>query len=123
MPDGSIAAVLNRSGRRTGKGHTWTETRVRSFRGDHKIPVYRQGERAERGELTLEETAKELGVSEMTVLRTIHRGILPAAQLCKGTPWVIRRTDLDLERVGMAVRAGLRLPPTEDDKQIRIDFQ
>lgn len=123
MPDGSIAAVLNRSGRRTGKGHTWTETRVRSFRGDHKIPVYRPGERAERGELTLEETAKELGVSEMTVLRLIHRGILPAAQLCKGTPWVIRRTDLDREGVGMAVRAGLRRPPTDDDKQIRIDFQ
>jgi excisionase family DNA binding protein len=123
MPDGPIAAVLNRSGRRTGKGHTWTEGRVRSFRTDHHIQAYREGERAERGECTLEEAAKELGVSKMTVLRTIQRGILPASQLCKGVPWVIRRDDLGLAGVKMAVQAGLKRPLTVDDKQICIDFQ
>jgi excisionase family DNA binding protein len=123
MPDGLIAAVLNRSGRRTGKGHTWTEARVRSFRRDHEVSVYREGERAERGELTLEETAKELGVSKMTVLRIIRRGVLPASQLCKGAPWVIRKADLGLEGVKMAARAGPRPPLTADDKQIHIEFQ
>jgi excisionase family DNA binding protein len=123
MADGSIAAVLNRSGRRTGKGHAWTGGRVRSFRADHHIQVYREGERAERGECTLEEAAKELGVSKMTVLRAIRRGILPADQLCKGAPWVIRRRDIDLEGVKMAVQAGRGLPLTDGGKQIRIDFQ
>lgn len=123
MSDGSIAAVLNRSGRRTGKGHTWTESRVRSFRGDHHIPVYREGERTERGELTLDETAKILGVSQMTVLRMIRRGNLPASQLCKGAPWVIRQEALDLEAVQLAVRAGVKPPLTVDGKQMSLDFQ
>jgi len=123
MPDKSIAAVLNRLGRRTGRGCTWTEGNVRSFRSGHHIPVYREGERAERGECTLEEAAKELGVSRMTVLRIIRRGILPAEQLCKGAPWVIRRGDLGLEGVEMAVRAGPGLPPTADGKQINIALQ
>ena len=36
-PDQSIAAILDRLGMRTGKGHTWTQQRVRSFRNDHGI--------------------------------------------------------------------------------------
>src|SRR5690606_34838630 len=55
QPDGGIAAILNRAGERTGKGNTWTEARVRSHRNCHGIPVYREGEMIERGELTLEE--------------------------------------------------------------------
>jgi DNA invertase Pin-like site-specific DNA recombinase len=123
MPDPAIAALLNRCGRRTGKGHTWTESRVRSFRGDHQISVYREGERAERGELTLEEAGKALQVSDMTVLRMIQRGILPARQLCKGAPWVIRTGDLDLEVVRAGVMAGLKRPLTADSRQISIEFQ
>ena len=65
----------------------------------------------------------ELGVSRMTVLRIIRRGILPAEQLCKAAPWVIRRGDLGLDVVKMAVRAGPGLPPTTDEKQINIAFQ
>ena len=40
QPDGGIAAILNRAGKRTGKGNTWTEARVRSHRNTHDIPVY-----------------------------------------------------------------------------------
>jgi excisionase family DNA binding protein len=89
MPDSSIAATLNRAGRRTGRGHTWTEKRVCTFRHDHDIPPYREGERAERGELTLGEAAIALGMSKMTVLRLIRDGTISARQLCKGAPWVI----------------------------------
>ncbi|CAK0759112.1 hypothetical protein CCP4SC76_300002 [Gammaproteobacteria bacterium] len=123
MPDVLIASILNRSGRRTGKEHTWTAERVRSFRKDHKIIVYREGERTERGELTLEETARELKVSEMTVLRLIRRGVLPAEQICKGAPWVIRKVDLDLEDVKQAVRSGVDRPLTDDERQNSFDFQ
>jgi hypothetical protein len=61
MPDFSIAALLNRLGIRSSKGHTWMEERIRSFRPVHRIAVYRRGERAERGEFTLNEAASELG--------------------------------------------------------------
>jgi len=60
LPDGTIASLLNRLCHRTGKGHTWTEMRVRSFRSDHHIAVYKTGEREARGELTLEQAADAL---------------------------------------------------------------
>ncbi|MBF0394804.1 MAG: recombinase family protein [Alphaproteobacteria bacterium] len=89
LPDSAIASVLNRAGKRTGRGNTWTEARLRSFRTSHGIAVYRQGERAERGELTLDEATARLNVSKMTVLRLIHAGKIEARQICKGAPWVI----------------------------------
>ena len=89
MPDRSIASLLNRAGKRTGKGNPWTEARVRGFRTSHGIAVYREGERQERNELTLEEAAERLGVSKMTVLRQIRSGAILARQACKGAPWVI----------------------------------
>ena len=89
MPDRSIASFLNRVGKRTGKNNPWTEARVRAFRGYHRVAVYREGERQERNELTLQEAAERLRVSKMTVLRQIRRGAIPARQACKGAPWVI----------------------------------
>jgi len=61
QPDAAIAAILNRCGKRTGKGNTWTESRVRSHRSAHGIAAYRDGEMADRGELTLEQTAASQG--------------------------------------------------------------
>ena len=60
MPDKQIARLLNRAGKPTGRGNGWTEARVRSFRHHHGIAVYRAGEWAERGEITLEAAAKSL---------------------------------------------------------------
>jgi hypothetical protein len=84
MPDMGIAAALNRAGKTTAKGHSWTRTRVASLRKDHNIAVYREGERAERGEVTLDEAAEALAVSPATVRRLIVEGALPANQSCKG---------------------------------------
>ena len=70
MPDRAIASLLNRAGKRRGKGNTWTEARARAFRTRHGIAVYRAGERAGRGGLTLEEAAAWLPVRKMTILRT-----------------------------------------------------
>ena len=49
---------------RSARGQTWTQLRVRNFRGAHQIPVYREGERAERHELILTEAASRLGISK-----------------------------------------------------------
>ena len=87
--DGAIAATLNRLGKRTGRGNPWTEARVRSFRQHYGVPAHRPGEMAERGELTLEEAARRLDVSKMTVLRLISAGTITAKQVCKGAPWAV----------------------------------
>jgi hypothetical protein len=67
LPDSQIARLLNRAGKPTGRGDGWTERRVCSFRNDHEIAVYRDGEWAGRGEIT---------------------------QLRKGAPWVIKAEDV-----------------------------
>ena len=94
MPDAAIAAVLNRSGKSTGRGNGWTRARVCSLRAQKAIPVYRPGERAERGEATLDEAAQALALSRSTIRRLITEGLLPAQQLCKNAPWIVRHADL-----------------------------
>jgi excisionase family DNA binding protein len=118
MPDQAIAAVLNRAGKTTGRGNGWTRSRVCFLRNHRMIPPYREGERAERGEVTLEEAAARLKVSEPTVRRLIKDKVLPAEQLCKGAPWVIRAGDLDRETVRRAAEARRRRrPPSVDPHQ------
>ncbi|MFM2068620.1 MAG: hypothetical protein RLZZ584_3529 [Pseudomonadota bacterium] len=123
LNDGGIAALLNRLGHRTGKGHTWTEMRVRSFRSDHHIAVYKAGERETRGELTLEQAADALGVSKMTVLRLVGAGALQATQACKGAPWVIKAADVHRPEIRAATAASARRPQPEDPRQISFDIQ
>ncbi len=123
MPDFSIASMLNRLSKRTAKGLAWTEGRIRAFRSDHGIVVYRDGERAQRGELNLDEAAKELGVSKMTVLRMIDGGILAAQQVCKSTPWVIRKVDLQSPAVARAAAGVLNGAVTADPNQESLDLQ
>jgi len=89
MPDKQIAAQLNRMGRTSAKGHTWTRIRVGNFRTAYNIANYQPGERQARGELTIEDVATRLGVSYMTVLRMIQRQELSASQVCPGAPWLI----------------------------------
>lgn len=121
LPDHSIAPVLNRLGIRSAKGQTWTQLRVRNFRGAHHIPVYREGERAERHELILSEAASRLGVAKMTVVRLIRDGLLPARQVCAGAPYVIREDDLARPEVRRAVAKGRPVSP--DGKQKSLPFQ
>jgi excisionase family DNA binding protein len=119
QPDQSIVAILNRLGLRTGRGHTWTEGRLRIFRRDHDIPVYEEGERQARGELTLEEAAAMLKTSTETIRRLIARQILGAQQACKGAPWIIQRADVDKLASGIA-KYG---PHTKDLDQLSLKLQ
>jgi excisionase family DNA binding protein len=123
MTDGGIASLLNRMGQRTAKGHTWTESRVRSFRGDHRISVYRDGEREERGEVTLEQAAHLLQISKMSVLRMISARELPAHQACKGAAWVIRRDDLVRLGARRALQPDQKGPRTINPNQKTFEFQ
>ncbi|MDQ2801658.1 MAG: recombinase family protein [Pseudomonadota bacterium] len=118
LPDQAIAAVLNRAGKTTGRGNGWTRSRVCVLRNHREIPPYREGERAERGEVTLEEAARTLLVSEATVRRLIAERILPARQFCKGAPWIIRAADLGQENVTRAADdRRARRPPSDNAGQ------
>jgi excisionase family DNA binding protein len=121
LPDHSIAPVLNRLGVRSAKGQTWTQLRVRNFRGAHQIPVYREGERVERHELILGEAASRLGVHKMTVVRLIQDGLLPARQVCAGAPYVIREDDLARPATRLAIAKGR--PISSDPRQESLSFQ
>ena len=121
VSDQTIASILNRLGIRTAKGNTWTQQRVTVFRNDHHIPIYRNGERTERGELMLQEAANRFNVSKMTIIRLIKDGLLPAKQTCVGAPYVIREADLSLPTVRRAIKNGRAV--SEDPRQGTLEFQ
>jgi excisionase family DNA binding protein len=69
--------------------------RVCAVRNHHGIPVYREGERQARSEMSVNEACKVLGVTQTTVLRLIRSKQLPAMEACAGAPWVMRRADVE----------------------------
>jgi hypothetical protein len=119
QPDERIAATINRLGHRTAHGQTWTATRVCSIRNGHGIAAYREGERQERGELTVDEVAAALRVTPTTVLRLIRQTNLPAKQACRNAPWTIRQVDLDEFLAARAVQG----PSTHLSGQLTLDIQ
>jgi DNA invertase Pin-like site-specific DNA recombinase len=123
MPDKSIAAVLNRSGKQTGRGNTWTRMRVCSVRTQKGIALYQEGERKARGEVTLNEAADILAVSPSTVRRMIEIGLLPAQQLCKGAPWIIREEALHNDNVQCEADCRrARIPSSHDPRQRTLNL-
>ena len=100
--------------------HLDPEPGLRASRNDHGIAVYQEGEREARGEMTLEEVARALGVSKMTVHRLIQRKQLPARQACAGAPWIIRRVDVDAIKPQAGIGPG---PLTAHPNQLSIHFQ
>jgi excisionase family DNA binding protein len=91
-PDGQIAAILNKQGRRTGTGLTFTEARVRGIRQRAGIPAARQID-PDGETVTIQQAANELGVSSATIRRWLNDGLLPAEQTTPHAPWRIRLTD------------------------------
>jgi hypothetical protein len=123
LPDSTIAAILNRSGKLTGRGSTWTRTHVCGLRNNNGIAVYRDGERAERGEVTLNEAADILKVSPSTAHRMIRSGLLPAQQLCAGAPLIIRLADVQQDAVRHEADARRqRRPASRNSLQNSLDL-
>ena len=117
--DARIAGTINRLGHRTAHGQAWTAARVCSIRNGRGIAAYREGERQERGELTVDEAAAVLNVTHTTVLRLIAQQGLVAKQACRNAPWTIRQADLD---EFLAARAE-KSPSTRISSQLALDIQ
>ena len=120
QPDPMIASILNRLGRRTAHNQTWNARRVCSLRNNHAIPVYRDGERQGRGELTVSEVAAILGVSSTTVLRMIRHQLLPATQVCANAPWILLKEDID---TFLAASQDSECPQSRNSNQLTLKIQ
>src|SRR5262250_2844039 len=103
---------------KSAKGYGWTRSRVGSFRKTNAIANYAPGERQARGEFTIEEAAKRLGVSYSTVPRMIKQRQLPGRQVCPGAPWIIHAEDVDsLGACGSAGYRRFKAPSSDEPAQ------
>lgn len=123
IPDSAIVGLLNRLGKRTGQGNTWSESRLRALRNNHGIEVYREGERAARGEVNLQEAAQILGMRNTALLRLISAGRLKARQACKGAPWIISRSALEEPSLRARIASPAKHPVLENEKQLALNLQ
>jgi excisionase family DNA binding protein len=93
-PDTVIAAVLNRQGRKTATGESFTANRVSSLRRHWNIPCFQAPATRPEGELlTVQAAADLLGVAASTLLRWLDDGFVGGEQVTPGAPWRIRMTE------------------------------
>jgi excisionase family DNA binding protein len=93
-PDTVIAGILNRQGRTSARGQTFTASIVSSLRTHWKIPRYRPDTTpTDTAPVTVAQAARQLDVVPSTVHRWIADGFIPAEQTTPGAPWRIRLTD------------------------------
>jgi DNA invertase Pin-like site-specific DNA recombinase len=91
-PDEQIAAILNRQGRRTGHGLPFTRARVQGARFRAGISAAPAPDPASEL-VTIQDAARQLGVSTFTIRRWLRDGLLPGEQTTANAPWRIRLTD------------------------------
>lgn len=124
--DKDIARHLNRLGRKTGQGNSWTQARVASLRYANDIPAHDPNRRREKGWLNMREAAERLDVSPMSVMRLIREKILPARQVIPYAPRLIQEGELQRLAVRLAVEAikrrGKRPLPENGDQKV-LDFK
>ena len=93
-PDATIAHILNRQGRRTARGLSFTASRVQSLRHYHEIACHTPTDDPQEAELlTVTDAAAELGFAPSTLHRWLSDGFIAGEQLTPGAPWRIRLTD------------------------------
>ena len=115
--DEEIARVLNRQGRRTGKGNRWTKNRVGSARRRYVINGHRRP-RPDPEVLSLQQAARYCEVSSTTIKRLVASGLLNRDQVAPWAPWEIKRADLESEVIRQALaylQATGKLPVMGND--------
>ena len=93
-PDTVIAGILNRQGRRTATGLSFTANRVASLRTHWEIPCFDPNKHVPGGEcMTIEQAARTLGLAPSTLHRWLNDGFIAGEQITPGAPWRIRVND------------------------------
>lgn len=96
--DDQIAAVLNKSGLRTGKEKRWNQVNVATARRNYSIAGQRRAK--ERPNiLTLSQAAKYCDVSQHTIQRLVKTGLLKNNQTVPNAPWELAKTEIDSPRI------------------------
>jgi DNA invertase Pin-like site-specific DNA recombinase len=92
-PDTVIAGILNRQGRTTARGMSFTANRVSSVRTHWKIPCFEAADQIPEGDcMTIERAAQTLGLAPSTLHRWLNDGFIAGEQVTPGAPWRIRMT-------------------------------
>ncbi len=104
--DKEIAGVLNKLGRRTGKGKRWNQSRVKSARVRASIRG-RGKSLVDPDILNMAGAARAYGVSDTTIGRLVTHGLVTNHQVVPYAPWELRRQELESEPV-RSVLARLR---------------
>jgi hypothetical protein len=93
-PDGVIAGILNRQGRKTVRSERFTANQVGSLRRYRDIARFAPPAEPPKGELvTIAGAAEILEVAPSTIHRWLAEGIIAGEQITPGAPWRIRITD------------------------------
>lgn len=93
-PDGVIAGILNRQGRKTVRGERFSANQVGSLRRYRDIARFQPPAEPPEGELvTIAGAADILQVAPSTIHRWLAEGLIAGEQVTPGAPWRIRITD------------------------------
>jgi hypothetical protein len=102
-PDRQLAVTLNRMRCKTGDGGAWTTVHVRDLRDRLGIAEYDPASEPVPM-ISIDATAKRLGICIGSVSKLIREGILPATQLMYAAPWKIPADALESEAVRIGVQ-------------------
>jgi hypothetical protein len=115
-----IAGVLNKNGRKTGRGNRWNQERVRSVRSHYKIAAHGTDPNQVARWMALKHAAAYVKLSASALRRAAQRGQIPSQHPLPAGPWIFECDVLDqpdvravLERIrqhGGAARSVDQLP-------------
>jgi hypothetical protein len=93
-PDGVIAGILNRQGRKTATGERFTANQVGSLRRYRNIPRFQPPAEPPSGELvSIRKASQILGMNTSSIHRWLADGFIVGEQVTPGAPWQIRIND------------------------------
>lgn len=110
-PDRELAVTMNRMRCRSTDGQSWTVVRVRELRDRLGVAEF-DPNKAREETISVDKTAKRLGICVGSVHRLIRSGALPAKQLMSAAPWQVPVASLDSEAVLIGVREIIRRRPS-----------
>ena len=123
-PDRELAVTMNRMRCRSADGKTWTVVRVRELRERLGVDEFDPSVKREKT-ISVDETARRLGICVGSVHKLIREATLPARQLMHSAPWQVPVAALKTEAVRIGVREIVERRPRnlavlQDEKTLKL---